>query len=132
MYHSIVRRIALRNFERVNQKDYGALLKDCDPNISHRFGGAHALGGMRHDREALRRWFERLGRVLPTLHLDVTDVWVKGGPHNTTIIMRWELPRRTKTVRHTVTVGCISSRCGGEKSSISTLTRILKRSLQAC
>lgn len=48
------------------------------------------MGGTRHDREALRRWFERLGQVLPTLHLDVTDVWVKGWPHDTTIIMRWE------------------------------------------
>lgn len=90
MYHSIVKRIALRGFERVNQKDYEALLKDCDPNVRHRFGGTHALGGTRHNREALRRWFERLGRVLPTLHLNVADVWVKGWPHDTTVIMRWE------------------------------------------
>ena len=89
MYHTIVKRIATKNFERVNDKDYDALLKDCAPNIHHRFAGQHALGGERHDRETLRRWFQRLGRLCPTLKLTVHDVWVKGLPHNTTIIIRW-------------------------------------------
>jgi ketosteroid isomerase-like protein len=90
MYHMIVEKIARKNFERVNRNDYTALLNDCDPKIRHRFGGDHALGGERHDREALRRWFERLGRTLPNLQLNVHDVWVKGWPHNTTIILRWQ------------------------------------------
>jgi ketosteroid isomerase-like protein len=89
MYHAIVKRIALQNFLRVNQKDYAPILKGCSPDVHHRFGGNHALGGERHDREALRRWFERLGRLAPTLRLTVHDVWVKGGPWNTTVIMRW-------------------------------------------
>jgi ketosteroid isomerase-like protein len=89
MYHFIVKRIATTNFTRVNDKDYAALLDDCAPDIHHRFAGDHALGGERHDREALRRWFERLGRLSPTLRLTVRDVWVKGLPHNTTIIIRW-------------------------------------------
>jgi ketosteroid isomerase-like protein len=89
MYHAIVKRIALRNFLRVNEKDYPAILKECSPDIHHRFGGHHALGGERHDRESLRRWFERLGRLSPTLHLTVHDVWVKGFPWNTIVIMRW-------------------------------------------
>ncbi|MGC2652048.1 MAG: nuclear transport factor 2 family protein [Mycobacterium sp.] len=89
MYHAIVKRIATQNFERVNDQDYDALLKDCAPDIRHRFGGQHALGGERHDRDALKRWFERLGRLAPTLNLEVQDVWVKGWPHDTTIIIRW-------------------------------------------
>lgn len=96
MYHTIVKRIAVKNFERVNQRDFDSLLKDCAPNVHHRFGGNHALGGERHGREALGRWFGRLVRIGTKLHLKVTDVWVKGLPHNTTIIMRWtatdELP----------------------------------------
>lgn len=114
MYHSIVKRIALRNFERVNQKEYEALLKDCDPNIHHQFGGTHDLGGKRHDREAVRRWFERLGRVLPTLHLAVADVWVKGWPHNTSIIMRWEATATNKdgSPYHNRGVHIINMRCG--------------------
>jgi SnoaL-like domain len=93
MYHAIVRRIALQNFLRVNRKDYAAILKSCSPDIHHRFAGHQALGGERHDRDALGRWFERLGRLAHTLQLTVHDVWVKGGPWNTpwntTVIMRW-------------------------------------------
>jgi ketosteroid isomerase-like protein len=89
MYHAIVKRIALQNFLRVNQKDYAPILKGCSSDVHHQFGGHHALGGERHDREALRRWFERLGRLAPTLQLKVHDVWVKGGPWNTTVIIRW-------------------------------------------
>ena len=89
MYHAIVKRIALQNFLRVNQKDYAPILKGCSPDVHHRFGGHHALGGERHDRDALGRWFERLGRLAPTLQLTVHNVWVKGWPWNTTVIMRW-------------------------------------------
>jgi ketosteroid isomerase-like protein len=89
MYHAVVKRIATKNFARVNNHDYDALLKDCATDIRHRFGGQHALGGERHDRDALGRWFQRLGRLAPTLKLSVQDVWVKGWPHNTTILIRW-------------------------------------------
>ncbi|MCU1474660.1 nuclear transport factor 2 family protein [Amnibacterium sp.] len=90
MYHSIVKRIAVRNFQRVNEGDYEALLSACSPTIHHRFGGSHALGGERHDVDALRAWFGRLGRVGPDLTLTVTDVWVTGGPWNTHVIIRWD------------------------------------------
>jgi hypothetical protein len=53
IYHAMVKRIALQNFLRVNQKDYTPILKGCSPDIHHRFGGHHALGGERHDRDAL-------------------------------------------------------------------------------
>jgi len=89
MYHAIVKRIAKKNFERVNQKDFESLANDCARNVYHRFGGNHALGGERHDRETLRRWLARLGRLGPGLKLTVHDVWVKGLPHNTIVIVRW-------------------------------------------
>lgn len=94
MYHAIVKRIAKKNFERVNQRDFESLLKDCVPNVHHRFGGTHALGGERHDREALGRWLGRLARLGTELHLTVHDVWVKGLPHNTTIVVRWSATDR--------------------------------------
>ena len=90
LYHAIVKRIAARNFERVNEGNYEPLLASCAPRIHHRFGGSHALGGERHDKEALRRWFERLGRVGPDLTLVIRDLWVKGGPWNTYVIIRWD------------------------------------------
>ena len=89
MYHAIVRRIAKANFTYVNDKNFTAILKSCEPDIHHRFGGHHALGGERHDREALGRWFDRLGRLCPHLTLTVEDIWVKGLPQDTTIIIRW-------------------------------------------
>lgn len=89
MYHRIVRRIALANFQRVNDHDYDGLLRACRPDVHHRFGGDHALGGERHDREALGAWFERLGRLTPDMVLTVHDVWVTGLPHDTTVVMRW-------------------------------------------
>ena len=89
MYHAIVERLTRRMFQRVNDHDYAALLASCAPDIVHRFGGDHALGGTRHDREALGRWFERLGRLLPHLRLEVQEVWVKGWPHATTVFVRW-------------------------------------------
>src|SRR5579875_3759469 len=89
MYHAMVKRIARKNFERVNQRDFRSLLKDCVPNVVHSFGGNHALGGVRHDREALGRWLDRLARMGPNLQLTVRDIWVKGLPHNTTILVRW-------------------------------------------
>jgi len=89
MYHAIVKRIAKKNFERVNQRDFDSLLRDCVPGVHHRFGGTHALGGERHDREALSRWLQRLARLGPNLKLAVQNVWVKGLPHNTTIVVRW-------------------------------------------
>ena len=96
MYHTVVKNIARQNFMRVNSKEYETLLRGCSPKIHHRFAGAHALGGERHDVDALRRWFERLGRLMPTLQLTVHDVWVKGWPWNTTAVVRWtaaqELP----------------------------------------
>jgi len=89
VYHAIVERISRRNFELVNNHQDEALLRSCVPTITHRFGGSHALGGQRHDIDALRRWFTRLHHLCPTLRLTVTDVWVKGLPQDTTIVIRW-------------------------------------------
>ena len=89
MYHMIVKHIARKNFLRVSEKRFDALLNGCAQDVHHRFGGNHALGGERHDREALRQWFGRLGRLGKHLTLTVEDVWVKGLPHDTTVIIRW-------------------------------------------
>ena len=64
-------------------------VKAVAPHVHHRVSGAHALGGERHDKEALHRWFERLGRVLPTLHITVNNIWVKGWPWHTTVFAQW-------------------------------------------
>ena len=127
MYHAIVKRIARKNFERINQKDFESLANDCAPNVQHRFGGNHALGGERHDREALRRWLGRLGRLGPDLKLTVHDVWVKGLPHNTIIIVRWSATIPFQTAPHIAITEFTSFACAGERSWRLTQTKIRKR-----
>lgn len=95
MYHAIVRRLVRRNYDRVNQHDFRPVLAACAPDIRHRFGGDHALGGERNDREAFGRWLERLARLAPELHIVVDDVWVKGLPHDTVAFARWHATQPT-------------------------------------
>ena len=71
LYSYFVKRLVRRSFDDVSNHRWDELLQPAVPNVHHRFGGAHAIGGERHDKETLRRWFERLGRVLPNLHLEI-------------------------------------------------------------
>jgi ketosteroid isomerase-like protein len=88
MYHAIVKRIIVNGFENVSRGNYEAVLSQCAPNVTHFFAGDHALGGQRRDVEALRRWFQRLGRLLP-VKLTITNILVRGMPWNTTAIVQW-------------------------------------------
>ena len=90
LYSSIVKRRIRQSFDQVNDHRWDELLSSIVPNVHHRFLGAHAIGGERHDREALRLWFERLARVLPSLHLKINDIWVKGWPWDTTVFVQWD------------------------------------------
>ena len=90
LYATIVKSKIQQSFDHVNNHRFDELMKSIAPNVYHRFGGVHAIGGERHDKEALRRWFERLGRVLPTLHLTVNNIWVKGWPGHTTVFAQWD------------------------------------------
>ena len=90
LYHFFVKRLIRQSFAHVNNRNWDTLLSSIAPNIHHRFAGNHALGGERHDKETLRRWFERVGRVLPTLHLEVKNIWVKGWPWHTTVFVQWD------------------------------------------
>jgi ketosteroid isomerase-like protein len=65
-------------------------MRSIAPDVHHRFGGVHAIGGERHDRETLRRWFERLARVLPNLRLEIKEIWVEGWPWHTMVFVQWD------------------------------------------
>jgi ketosteroid isomerase-like protein len=77
-------------FRRVGQRDYETLLEQTAPSVFHVFPGDHALGGTRHTREGLRRWFERLFLLFPELHFEVKEVAVRGLPWDATIMVQWE------------------------------------------
>ena len=90
IYDRIVKYKIRQSFDQVNDQRIEELLGSIAPNVHHRFLGAHAIGGERHDRDTLRLWFQRLGRVLPNLHLTINRIWVKGWPWNTTVVVQWD------------------------------------------
>jgi len=57
LYSYSVEKLIRQSF---NNHRWDELLKAVAPNIHHRFGGAHSIGGEQHDKETLRRWFERV------------------------------------------------------------------------
>ena len=90
LYGSIVKGRIRQSFDDVNDRRWDDLMSSINPNVHHRFGGVHAIGGERHDRETLRLWFERLARVLPNLHLEINNIWVKGPPWRTMVFVQWD------------------------------------------
>ncbi len=90
IYGLIVKSRIRQSFDHVNNHRWDALMDSIAPTVHHRFLGTHAIGGERHDRDTLRRWFERLARVLPSLHLEINSIWVKGWPWNTTVFVQWD------------------------------------------
>jgi ketosteroid isomerase-like protein len=90
LYRYFVKKLVRQSFDHVNNRRWDELLKPVAQNVHHRFAGAHSLGGERHDKEAMRRWLERIGRVLPNLHIKVNNIWVKGWPWRTIVFVQWD------------------------------------------
>ena len=128
LYSYIVEKEIRKTFGHVNNHRWDEAVKAVAPHVHHRVSGAHALGGERHDKEALRRWFERLGRVLPTLRLTVNNIWVRGWPWHTTVFVEWTAPQRcSMATRHTSTVVSTCSPCGGVESMHSRNFKIRRK-----
>jgi hypothetical protein len=90
LYSYLVKKLVRQSFDHVNHHRWEALLKPVVPHVRHRFAGAHAIGDERHDKAAMHRWLERVGRVLPNLHITVNHIWVKGWPWHTTVFVQWD------------------------------------------
>jgi ketosteroid isomerase-like protein len=90
LYSHIVKKKIRETFDHVNNHRWDEAVKAAAPHVHHRVSGTHALAGERHSKEALRRWFERLGRVLPNLQIKVDNVRVKGWPWHTTVFAQWD------------------------------------------
>ena len=89
MYHSIVRSRIRAGFEHLNRGDWLRVLEDVAEDVHHVFPGDHALGGERHSREAVARWFGRLFRLFPNPDFDVLHVASRGWPWNTWVAVEW-------------------------------------------
>jgi ketosteroid isomerase-like protein len=90
LYRSIVKKRIRLAFDHVNNRRWDELMRSISPGVHHRVGGDHAIGGERHDRETLRRWFERLARILPNLQLKINNIWVQGWPWHTMVFVQWD------------------------------------------
>jgi len=90
LYRAIVKQRIRQSFDHVNNRRWDELMGSIAPAVHHRFLGAHAIGGERHDRDTLRLWFERLARVLPNLQLKINDIWVQGWPWHTMVFVQWD------------------------------------------
>jgi ketosteroid isomerase-like protein len=89
-YHYIIKGFVRKNFKCIQEHQYEEVLKGVsDKQLEHTFAGDNCLGGTRRDKESLKRWFERVGIVLPDLKFEITDIQVKGTPAKTLVIARW-------------------------------------------
>jgi len=89
VYSLIVEKAIRQSFDDVNNHRWDDAVKGLTPNAYHWVAGDHALGGERHGKPAIKQWFERMGRVFPTLRIEVDQVEVKGWPWNTTVFAKW-------------------------------------------
>lgn len=90
IYSYIVKKKIRETFDHVNNHQWDEAVAAVAPHIHHRVSGTHALGGERHDKQSVLRWFKRLGIVQPKLKIKVDDIWVNGWPWNTTVFVQWD------------------------------------------
>jgi ketosteroid isomerase-like protein len=89
MYKAIARRKARATFEALGHGDWEAALEDVADDVHHVFPGDNALGGERHSKEAMGRWFQRVYRLIPDLRFEVRNVAVRGWPWDMMVAVEW-------------------------------------------
>jgi ketosteroid isomerase-like protein len=89
MYKRIAAGRIQKVFGAIGERDYEAVLDGVAEDVHHLFPGNNALGGERHSRDAMMRWFERLGRLFPEIRFEIQRVAVKGPPWDMWIAVQW-------------------------------------------
>jgi ketosteroid isomerase-like protein len=89
MYHALVRRRIGEVFDALSRSEWQRAVDDLAPDVYHVFPGTHALGGERHSRDSVARWFERLDRLFPGHDFTVARVLSRGWPSNTWVAVQW-------------------------------------------
>jgi ketosteroid isomerase-like protein len=89
MYKAITRHRARGVFEALSGGDWESTLEGVAPDVHHFFPGDNAIGGERHSKDAMRRWFERLYRLIPDLKFEVRSIAVKGPPWDMMVAVEW-------------------------------------------
>lgn len=94
MYHAIVRRRTAAMFQRLSRGDWSPVVDQLAEDVHHVFPGDSPLGGERHSREAVSRWFDRLGRLFPGHDFSVHRVLSGGSPWSTWVAVQWSAQLR--------------------------------------
>jgi ketosteroid isomerase-like protein len=89
VYHAIVRRRTGAMFDLLSTGRWSEIADQLADGVHHGFPGDHPLGGERHSREAVTRWFERLGRLYPGHQFEVHNVVSRGWPWSTWVAVQW-------------------------------------------
>ena len=89
MIKTIAARRARGVFEALSEGDWQKGLEGVADDVHHTFPGDNAVGGERHSKEAMERWFERLYRLIPDLNFEVKRVNVRGLPWDMRIAVEW-------------------------------------------
>jgi ketosteroid isomerase-like protein len=94
MYHAIARRRAAAVFDLLGESEWEKVVDQLADDVCHTFPGRHPLGGTRHSRDGVRRWFERLERLFPGHTFRVQRVVSRGWPWDTWIAVQWSAALR--------------------------------------
>jgi ketosteroid isomerase-like protein len=96
VYHAIVRRRTADMFERLSRGEWESLVEGLADDVHHVFPGDHPLAGERHTREAVSRWFARLGRLFPGHEFELHRVTSYGWPWSTWVAVAWSTHLRPR------------------------------------
>jgi ketosteroid isomerase-like protein len=88
MIATLARRRYVRGLAALERGDLDALLAEFDPRCEFVFIGQSALGARLSTRAALRRWFERLHRLLPRPRFEVRELSITGWPWDVRLAAR--------------------------------------------
>jgi ketosteroid isomerase-like protein len=89
VYKAIARRRIRSVFDAISRGDIEAATRDLADDVHHVFPGDHPLGGERHSREAMQRWFQRLFVLFPEIEFEVDRIAVRGWPWDMQIAVQW-------------------------------------------
>jgi ketosteroid isomerase-like protein len=87
--NTIARRRVETTFAHLSQGDWDAVTAPMTSDVRHLFPGDHPLGGERNSRDAVTRWFERLGRLYPGHEFELHRVVSGGWPWDLWIAAQW-------------------------------------------
>jgi ketosteroid isomerase-like protein len=78
-----------KTFSALSRGEWDVATAAMSADVHHVFPGDHPLGGERRSRDAVRRWFERLGRLYPGHGFEVHRVVSTGWPWDIWIAAQW-------------------------------------------